>query len=88
MTSCIQVLLDGIDIQKLDVSWLRSITSLVNQEPVIFNGTVLENIKYGNDFASMEQVIEAARLSNSLEFIEKLPEQLDTKVWVNLPRFN
>lgn len=52
----LQVLLDNVNIQSLDTQWLRSITGLVGQDPVLFNGTILENILYGNPEATIQDV--------------------------------
>jgi ATP-binding cassette subfamily B (MDR/TAP) protein 1 len=49
-------MVDGIDIRSLDLNWLRSNIGLVGQEPVMFNGTITENIKYGNPNATVSQV--------------------------------
>jgi ATP-binding cassette, subfamily B (MDR/TAP), member 1 len=74
------VMLDGIDITTLNLHWLRSQISLVNQEPVLFSATVMENIKYGAATATEEEVRRAANVANALDFIDKLPEGLDTKI--------
>jgi ATP-binding cassette, subfamily B (MDR/TAP), member 1 len=51
---------------------------LVSQEPALFNGTVLENVKLGNPSASMEQVVEACRVANAQEFIDRQPDKYGT----------
>jgi ATP-binding cassette, subfamily B (MDR/TAP), member 1 len=51
---------------------------LVSQEPALFNGTVLENVKLGNPSASMKQVVEACRVANAQEFIDRQPDKYGT----------
>merc|ERR1719343_19038 len=67
------VCLDGVDIKTLNVRWLRSQLGLVSQEPVLFQGSVSENIAYGKPAAAgeatMEEIEEAAGIANAHEFI-------------------
>lgn len=70
----VQVLLDGIDVSKLNVQWLRSHIGVVGQEPVLFDTTIRENIRYGNDSVTEEEMIKAAKEANAHDFISKLPE--------------
>ena len=63
--------IDGVDIRQYDPSWLRGkAIGLINQEPVLFATTVLENIRYGKPSASNAEVKEAARQANAHDFIE------------------
>lgn len=71
---CWQVLLDGIDVSQLNVQWLRSHIGVVGQEPVLFDTTIRENIRYGNDSVTEEEMIKAAKEANAHDFISKLPE--------------
>jgi len=64
--------IDGFDIRDLDLKWLRSQIGLVGQEPVLFYGTIHENIAWGKKDATKEEVIEAARMANAHEFIMKI----------------
>ncbi|XP_012280547.1 multidrug resistance protein homolog 49 isoform X2 [Orussus abietinus] len=75
-----QVLLDGVDIAKLNVSWFRSYIGLVGQEPVLFDTTIRENIRYGNENVTEEEMIKAAKEANAHDFISKLPEGYDSPV--------
>ncbi|XP_014474963.1 PREDICTED: multidrug resistance protein homolog 49 isoform X2 [Dinoponera quadriceps] len=75
-----QVLLDGIDVSKLNVQWLRSHIGVVGQEPVLFDTTIRENIRYGNDSVTEEEMIKAAKEANAHDFISKLPEGYDSPV--------
>ena len=63
------VLLDGTDLKTLRVSWLRQQIGLVSQEPVLFSGSISDNIKYGKDGASQAEVEAAARMANAHDFI-------------------
>ncbi|XP_046818265.1 multidrug resistance protein homolog 49 isoform X1 [Vespa crabro] len=75
-----QVYLDGVDISKLNVQWLRSYIGVVGQEPVLFDTTIRENIRYGNDSVTEEEMIKAAKEANAHDFISKLPEGYDSPV--------
>ena len=74
------VLLDGVDIRSLNLHWLRAQVGLVGQEPVLFNMTVADNIKYGRPDASAEAVVAAAKAANAHSFIQALPEGYDTRL--------
>jgi len=74
------VLLDGVDIRTLRVSWLRSQIGLVSQEPVLFTGSILDNIKYGKQGATREEVEAAAKMANAHDFICEFPDTYDTQV--------
>ena len=67
--------LDGNDLRVFNIHWLRSQVGLVGQEPVLFDTTIAENIRYGANFrkVSDEEVIEAANAANIHNFIESLP---------------
>jgi ATP-binding cassette subfamily B protein len=69
-----QVLLDGIDIRDLDPLVLRQQIALVSQQPALFTGTVMENIRYGRPDASDDEVMAAAEAAYASEFIVNLPE--------------
>ena len=72
------LLFDGVDIRRLDPRDLRSRIALVPQEPVIFGASAWENIRYGLESASDEDVRRAAEAAHALEFIERLPQGFDT----------
>jgi len=63
------VLLDGADLKTLNVRWLRQQLGLVGQEPVLFEGTVAQNIGYGKEGATQAEIEEAAQLANAHTFI-------------------
>lgn len=74
------ILLDGYDIKRLQLKWLRSQMGLVNQEPVLFATSIKENILLGREESPMELVISAAKAANAHDFIIKLPEGYETQV--------
>ena len=73
-----RVLLDGVDLRDTDPGAARSRIGLVPQEPVIFSANAWENIRYGRPEASDEEVRAAARAAAALEFLEAMPQGLDT----------
>jgi subfamily B ATP-binding cassette protein MsbA len=74
------VTIDGHDIRMLSLNSLRSLLSVVSQEPVLFNDTVYNNIVFGWPNATKEQVVEAARIANAFDFIEKLEHGFQTNI--------
>jgi ATP-binding cassette, subfamily B, bacterial MsbA len=74
------VTIDGTDIRDLRLSDLRSLIGIVTQESVLFNGTVKENIAFGVDQASDDEIIEAARIAHAHEFIASMPEGYETNI--------
>ncbi|KAA8674760.1 ABC transporter ATP-binding protein [Clostridium sp. HV4-5-A1G] len=70
----------GVDIKNIDEKILRNKIALVPQETVLFTGSVLENIRWGKEDASLEEVREAAQAAEVDEFISKFPEKYDTKL--------
>jgi len=75
-----RVLLDGMDITTLQLKWLRQQIGLVGQEPILFDGTIAQNIAYGKPDASRAEIEEAARMANALTFIGTFPDLFDTRV--------
>ncbi|HFE64000.1 MAG TPA: ABC transporter ATP-binding protein [Caldithrix sp.] len=75
-----EILVDGVDIRRWNLRNLRSHMAVVQQDIVLFSGTILENIRLGNTAISEEQVREAARLVNADSFIQKLPNKYYTKL--------
>ncbi|GLT80577.1 hypothetical protein SLA2020_520100 [Shorea laevis] len=75
-----EILLDGNNIRDLDLKWLRQQIGLVNQEPALFATTIRENILYGKEDASLEEITRAAKLSGALSFISYLPDRFETQV--------
>ncbi|KAL3678872.1 hypothetical protein R1sor_021828 [Riccia sorocarpa] len=75
-----EVLLDGVDVKTLQLKWLRQQIALVSQEPVLFSTSIMENISYGKDGATLEEVQAAAKAANAATFINKLPQGYETQV--------
>lgn len=73
-----RLLLDGADIRTLTLKSLRAQISLVLQEPLLFSGSIAENIRYGRLEAGMDEIIEAAQAANAHDFITRLPKQYET----------
>lgn len=74
------IYLDGIDIRSLKISALRHQIGFIQQNPVLFNASILENIRYGRPTATYSQVEKAAMLANAHDFIMELPRGYDTPV--------
>jgi ABC-type multidrug transport system fused ATPase/permease subunit len=74
------IFLNGIDIMDLDPSFVRRQVGVVSQEPMLFAGTIKENIRYGNLSATDEEVTHAARAAHVLNFTDYLPNGLETQV--------
>jgi ATP-binding cassette, subfamily B, bacterial len=66
--------IDGVDLRDLKLSSLRDQISVVLQEPLLFSGTIADNIRYGRLEATQEEIADAARATNAHEFIEGLPQ--------------
>lgn len=75
-----RITLDGVDIRDLDVDWLRNQIGNVPQEPLLFNGTVLDNVRYGNPDADESDVVRACEAVGVHHFISALPEGYGTAV--------
>lgn len=75
-----KVMIDGIDVKDLAVKDLRSLIGNVNQEAILFNDTFYNNITFGVENATMEQVIEAAKIANAHDFIMETEEGYNTNI--------
>ncbi|KAK4407429.1 ABC transporter B family member 11 [Sesamum angolense] len=78
-----EVLIDGINIKEFQLRWIRGKIGLVSQEPVLFASSIKDNIAYGKDGASLEEIKAAAEHANAAKFIDQLPQGLNTMVGVN-----
>ena len=74
------ITVDGKDIKKLRIKDLRSLIGNVNQDPILFNDTIFNNIAFGVEGATMEQVVEAAKIANAHDFIMEKEEGYDTNI--------
>ena len=68
------IYLDGKNLKELNIHWLRSNIGVVNQEPILFGTTIYENIKFGRDNATEDEIREAAKNANAHDFIMTLPD--------------
>jgi ATP-binding cassette subfamily B protein len=75
-----QVLIDGVDLRDLDTGHTRAQLGMVLQDPYLFHGTVVENIRYGKPDASFDDVIAAATAANAHDFLCALPNGYETMV--------
>ncbi|KAF8086458.1 hypothetical protein N665_0625s0023 [Sinapis alba] len=75
-----QVLIDGFDLKEFQLKWIRGKIGLVSQEPVLFSSSIMENIGYGKERATVQEIKAAAKLANAAKFIDKLPRGLETMV--------
>ena len=75
-----KITIDNHNIKELKISYLREQIGLVSQDPYLFNGTVAENILYGNVEANHEQMRKAAIAAHADDFVKGLPEEYDTRI--------
>jgi ABC-type multidrug transport system fused ATPase/permease subunit len=75
-----RILIDGEDTRLFGIQSLRRQISIVEQNPILFVGTISENIQYGRLGASREEVISAAKAANAHDFIMRLPDQYDSEI--------
>jgi ATP-binding cassette subfamily B (MDR/TAP) protein 1 len=75
-----EVLIDGTNLKEFQLKWIRQKIGLVSQEPVLFAASIRENIAYGKEDATTEDIKAATELANAAKFIDKLPQGLDTMV--------
>ncbi len=72
--------IDGVDIKNISKRSLRGLMGIVSQDSILFNDSVANNLKLGKPLASDSELMEAAEISNSYEFIKDLPEGFDTNI--------
>ncbi|KAI4968971.1 hypothetical protein ZWY2020_046301 [Hordeum vulgare] len=75
-----EVLIDGVNLKDLRIDSIRRKISLVSQEPLLFMTSIKDNITYGKEDATIEEIKRAAKLANAVNFIDKLPNGYDTMV--------
>ncbi|XP_055388386.1 LOW QUALITY PROTEIN: ATP-dependent translocase ABCB1-like [Condylostylus longicornis] len=71
---------DGVDVRDVTVKSLRGVMGLVSQEPILFNTTIMENIRYGKPSASDDEVMAAAKMANAHNFVVEFPDSYNTIV--------
>ena len=74
------ILIDGVDIREFQINSLRKHFAIVSQDTFIFNTNVRDNIAYGSEGATDDEIVEVARLANALEFIQEMPEGFATRL--------
>ncbi|XP_020240290.1 ABC transporter B family member 15 [Cajanus cajan] len=75
-----EIRVDGVAIHRLQLKWLRSQMGLVSQEPALFATSIMENVLFGREDATQEEVLQAAKASNAHNFISQLPQGYHTQV--------
>ena len=75
---CVKV--SGVDVREYDMAYLRDQVSVVLQKNVLFSGSIIENLRWGNENATVQECIEACRMACADEFIEKMPEKYESHV--------
>lgn len=73
-------MLDGTDLKDIHTGDLRSCIGVVSQEPILFDSTIEDNIRYGNPDATIDEIMEAAACANAHEFIMGFPDGYQTQV--------
>jgi len=71
-----EVLIDNINLKEFQLKWIRGKIGLVSQEPVLFGSSIKDNIAYGKDGATIEEIRAATEMANAAKFIDKLPQVL------------
>ena len=74
------VTIDGIDVRKYNINYLRHVCGIVQQEPVLFNATIAENLRIGFPECTRERMIEVCKMANAHDFIKTLPNGYDTLI--------
>ena len=77
-----EVLIDGINVKEFQLRWIRGKVGLVSQEPVLFASSIKDNIAYGKEGATVEEIRAAAELANASKFIDKLPQVLVSSLFL------
>jgi ABC-type multidrug transport system fused ATPase/permease subunit len=75
-----RVLVDGVDVRQYEIRSLRERIAIVPQDPVLFSGTIAENLRYGRLDATMEEVEAAARAAHADDFVSHLPKKYETQI--------
>jgi ABC-type multidrug transport system, ATPase and permease components len=75
-----EVLIDGINVNDLDIHDLRNSLGYVPQKGILFSGTIQSNIAYGGNDSTEDDIIRSARIAQAMEFIESKPEKFDTSI--------
>lgn len=79
-TTCGSVKVGGVDVKDYDVDTLRGAVAMVLQKNLLFSGTIAENLRWGNENATMEEIEEACKLACADEFVQTFPDKYETKI--------
>lgn len=77
-----RITLDGVDLRDLDLNWLRRQMGYVGQEPVLFATTIRENLLFGKEDATEEEIIQVLSAAEALAFVNQLENKLETYVGI------
>ncbi|MDF7825443.1 ABC transporter ATP-binding protein [Pontiellaceae bacterium B12227] len=83
-----KIMLDGRDMQQMDLRSYRQQVGVVTQDPVFFSGSVFENIAYGGENVTREEVFQALEKAHARKFVEELPDGLDARIGVDGARLS
>jgi ABC-type multidrug transport system fused ATPase/permease subunit len=72
--------IDGTPVNQYNIGWLRERIGVVSQEPILFQTTISENIRFGRTNATQEEIEQAAKMANAHDFINDLPQKYETLV--------
>ena len=75
-----RILLDGRDLRDIDLIWLRQQIGYVGQEPVLFATTILENLSFGREDATIDEINKALKQAEAYDFVQELEQKLNTYV--------
>ncbi|EFO20501.1 hypothetical protein LOAG_07988 [Loa loa] len=75
-----ELTIDGIPLESMNIRWLRQMIGVVSQEPVLFAATVEENLRFGNEKMTIEDMKRACQIANAHNFIEELPKGYKTRI--------
>ena len=75
-----KILIDEVDIKTVNPRHVRKQMAMVTQDPVLFKGSILENIMYGNINATLEQALDAARIARVTDFLSEMPNGIDSEI--------
>lgn len=75
-----EVLINGVNVKDYNINKLRNLVGMVPQKAVLFKGSILDNLKWGNEDATIDEIEEALEISNSKSFVDSLPEKYNSKV--------
>lgn len=75
-----KVTIDGHDVRDMNIEWLRNVIGIVQQEPVLFNDTIVANLREGKPDADMDLLIKVCQMANAHDFITKLPQGYQTRI--------